>query len=173
MSAIRDESPNVINLNDLPPFVFNTLADGREELLQDSANPIYAFEDDFSILFGVRQVLAIHDGLQSVADMMIQLRNLPEIIQQFPVPLAGGKQDQKRSECRRTTHNRGIGNRLHTQRNVSLHDSRVNYEFRQPGREAEQNHHERNSCGRPSKRLYGFLELVAHRWTAPQQRLFK
>jgi len=25
--------------------------------------------------------------------MMIQLRNLPEIIQQFPVPFAGGEQD--------------------------------------------------------------------------------
>lgn len=93
MSAIRDESPHAIHLNDCPFFIFEALADGREELLQDSANPLHALQNDLSILFGVRQVLAIHDRLQSVADMMIQLRNLPEIIQQFPVPFAGGEQD--------------------------------------------------------------------------------
>jgi hypothetical protein len=93
MSAIRDESANVIQLNDLPPFIFEALADGRKEFLQDSANPLHALQHDLSVLYGVRQVLAIHNRLQGVADMMIQLRNLSEIVQHFPVPFTGGEQD--------------------------------------------------------------------------------
>ena len=40
MSAIGDESPDVINLNDLPPLIVSALANGRKEFLQDSANSI-------------------------------------------------------------------------------------------------------------------------------------
>ncbi len=170
MSAIGDESPDAINLNDLPPLIFDALADGREEFLQDSANPIRALHYDLSLLFGAGQVLAIDDRLQSIADMMIQLRNLPEIIQQFSVSFAGGEQDQERSECRRKAHNRGSDHRLLTRRNASLHDCGVNYEFQQPGREAKQKHHERNQRRRTEKRLERFLELIAHRRTTPQQR---
>ena len=93
MSAIRDESANVIHLNNLPPFIFEAVADGGKEFLQDSANPLHALQHDLSVLFGVRQVLAIQDRLQGVADMMIQLRNLSEIVQHFPVPFPGGEQD--------------------------------------------------------------------------------
>ena len=81
MSAIGDECPDVINLNDLPPLIFDAFANGREEFLQDSPNPIRALHYDLSLFFGAGQVLAIDDCLQSIADMMIQLRNLPQIIQ--------------------------------------------------------------------------------------------
>jgi hypothetical protein len=147
MSAIRDESPDSINLNDLPPFVFDPLANRGKEFLQDAANAIDALQNGLSILFGVRQILAIDDRLQSVADMMIQLRNFPEIIQHLAAPFTGGKQKRERSECRRNTHKRGADNCLHTRRSVSLHNSGVNYEFQQTGREAEQNRHEPNSRG--------------------------
>jgi hypothetical protein len=129
MSAIRDESPDPINLNHLPPFVFNPLADRGKEFLQDSANAIGALQNGLSILVGVRQILAIDDRLQSVADMMVQLRNLPEIIQHLAPPFTRGKQEQERSECRRNTHKRGADNCLHTRRSLSLHNNGVNYEF--------------------------------------------